>query len=49
MQQKQPWTTWLVCLIAVSATVIGMYNLEWFLNVNCFINTKPEFSRHCKN
>jgi hypothetical protein len=48
MRDRRPWTIWWVVVVSVSATVIGVRNLEWFLNATCIINTLPDISKHCK-
>ncbi len=48
MHEMKPWTTSLVVIISVIATSIGAYNLEWFLNTACLIDTMPTISKNCK-
>ncbi len=49
MRDRNPWTMWIVVVVAVSATAIGIHNFEWFLNVTCLVDTMPTTSRHCKH
>lgn len=49
MHEIKPWTTTLVVIVSIIATSIGVYNLEWFLNSTCVVNTMPTISKHCKS
>ncbi len=48
MREIKPWTTTVVVIISIIATYMGVYNLEWFLNTICVINSMPNMSKHCQ-
>jgi hypothetical protein len=46
MPVRDPWTTILVIIVSITATVIGYRNLEWALNAVDLIDTMPSKSDH---
>ncbi len=48
MRHDNYWTFLWVVMVFLPATIIGIRNLEWFLNTTCLINTMPDISKYCK-